>query len=159
MTEIRTREIIALSSLTEDEKHILMWDFDNIDLYDVLKSLSATQKYHGLGNIYIFRSAHGYNALCLDKFIDKEAYNIKLYTRFSDYNHTKIGYKSGSWCWRIGKDKTYLRVMLPTNTYKDREQSNAHRKFLSVKFSVNDFQGKFDKFEKVLFESYQQDVI
>lgn len=156
----RTIKIIAMSSLTEDDKHILIWDFDSIKEHDMLKALSKIQKIHGLGTIYVFKSNHGYNAVCLDKIHIKEAHNIKMYTRFSDYTHTRIGYQIGSWCMRLGKDKEYLYCLHTTDTYKGRIQSNAHKEFLKKEFRLKDcFFGEFDKFNKVFFESYKQDLI
>ena len=155
----RTKKILCISSQTEDNKHILIWDFDRIDVYDMLKSLSKMQSYNGLGVIYIFESRWGFNAVCLDKLIDKEVYNIKLNTRYDDYWHNNIGYKSNSWAWRIGNDKHYLKHLLPTDDYQYRIQSNAHKIFLEKQFNIQVNFGIFDTYTDLIIESYTQDVI
>ena len=155
----RTKKIVAISSLTEDDKHILIWDFDDIKEMDVLKSLSKTQKINGLGPIYVFKSKHGYNAICLDKIDIEEANNIKHYTRFSDYTHTRIGYNIGSWCMRVGKDKQYYKMLDVCDTWKKRTQSNAHKRYLELEYNIDKFYGPFDTYTNMLYESYFQDVI
>lgn len=155
----RTRKILAISSKTEDDKHILIWDFDNVDKYDMLKALSKTQSFHGLGVIYIFKSSHGFNAVCLDKFNIKEANHIKFNTRFSDYWHTKIGYKQGNWSWRIGEDKKYMRLLFPTDNWDNRIQSLAHFQFMEKQFGLKNYDGIFDSFTKIDIESYPQDIL
>ena len=142
----RTKKIVCITSLTEDDKHILIWDFDDISYYHVLKSLSKSQSFYGLGTIYIFKSKWGYNAVCFDKFDIKKAHSIKFYTRFSDYSHTEIGYKQGSWCMKINGDKKYLRSLLPTDSFKNRLQSNAHKEFFKTKFNIDINSNKFDNF-------------
>lgn len=155
----RTKKIIGLSSICQDGKHILIWDFDQIKYYDVCKALSKIQSIHGLGIIYIFKSKHGFNAMCLDKLDFKEAHNIKLYTRFSDYQHTRIGYYVGSWCLKIDDTKQFVAYMSYTDTWKNRIQSNAHKDFIAKQFKIDVFNGEFDTNTKVMFESYKQDVI
>ena len=155
----RTKKILCISSKTKDDKHILIWDFDNIDYYHVLKSLSKSQSFYGLGIIYIFKSEWGFNAICLDKFDIKEAYHIKFYTRFSDYSHTNIGYKQGNWSWKVNSDKEYVKKLMSTDSFKNRIGSNAHKLFLEKQFNLKINFGMFDSLTDVDFESYKQDVI
>ena len=155
----RTQKILCVSSRTEDDKSILIWDFDNIPLYEVLKSLSKTQKYHGLGIIYIFESNNGYNAVCLDKMSYKEVHHINKHTKYADYWHNDIGYRGESWAWRIANDKKYLKHLLPTDDYRYRIQSYAHKKFLELIFNLKVNWGIFDNYTSLEIESYKQDVI
>lgn len=154
----RTKKSLAISSKTEDDAHILVWDFDNIDIYHVLKSLSKSQNINGLGIIYIFESKHGYNAICLDKLFIKEAHNIKFFTRWSDYQHTQIGYQQGNWAWRVD-GKKFVDYLLPTDAYKNRIQSYAHKLYLEKTFGVDVFVGDFDEYKIVDMESYPLNVI
>ena len=155
----RTEENICISSYCGNGEHIIIWDFDQIEMYDILKALSKIQDFHGLGSIYIFKSVWGYNALCLDKIFVEEVYNIKYYTRWADYWHTKIGYEQGNWSFKINSDKYFFKILLPTKNHKDRVQSNAHKIFLQKYFDINSFEGKFDNSNDVIIESYKQDVI
>jgi len=158
--QCRSLKLPAMSSETKDNKHIIIWDFDNIKLYDVLKSLSYAQKRNGLGYIYIFKTLWGYNAICLDKFHIKEVKEIKLNTRFSDYWHTQIGYTQGSWCWFINNsDKRLIKVMPYTSNYKKREQSNAHRLYLKKIYDIDINFGKFDKYTTIETKIFEKDMI
>lgn len=160
MDRIRTKKQIAINSRTEDSKHILIWDFDNIDLFDVLESLNKTQGFHGLGCIYIIKSNHGFNAFCLDKFFVKHAHNIKYYTRWSDFRHTESGYKKGLWCLRLGNDKKIIKTLMPTSNWSQRQQSNAHLEFFNKYFKGGiPIMGNFDSLKDIEIESYLQDVI
>lgn len=160
MDRIRTKKQIAITSKTEDNKHVLFWDFDGIELFDVLESLNKTQGFHGLGCIYIIKSNHGFNAFCLDKFFVKHTYNIKYYTRWSDFRHTQSGYKKELWCLRLGDDKKIIKTLFPTSNWNKRIQSNAHLDFFCKYFNKEmAIIGQYDKFNDIEIESYLQDVI
>ena len=158
--ECRSINLPAISSKTVDNMHILIWDFDSVNLYDVLKSLSYSQKRNGLGYIYVFKTLWGYNAVCLDKFHIKEVREIKLNTRFSDYWHTQIGYIQGAWCWFINNtDKKLIKVMPYTSTFVNRQQSNAHRLYLKKIYDIDINFGKFDKFINIETKIFEKDMI
>jgi len=158
--ESRTVKMPTVTSKTTDNMHVLIWDFDNIDLDAVLRSLSYTQKINGLGYIYIFKTLHGFNAICLDKFHIKEAREIKLNTRFSDYWHTKLGYIQGAWRWFINnKDKKLIKILSYTSNYKKRQQSNAHRLYLKKIYDIDINFGKFDKFTSIDIIISEKDMI
>lgn len=158
----RTDKSFCISSKCEDLNHILIWDFDNIDAYYILRSLSQIQDYHNLGDIFLVKSSHGFNAFCLDKFWLNEAYNILFYSRWNDFNHIRIGFKSESWCLRLSDDKKLDEILMPTETYKEREQSNAHYLFFK-KFFKDDklriINPDNTQLGEVQLESYKQNVI
>ena len=158
----RTDKSFCISSKTDDDNHILFWDFDNIEKYYITRSLSQIQDYHELGDIFLVKSSHGYNAFCLDKFWLNEAYNILFYSRWNDFNHVRIGFKSESWCLRLSDDKKLDIQLIPTENYETREQSNAHYLFFK-KFFKNDILRIINpddtKLGEVQLESYKQNVI
>jgi len=154
----RTNKEFCISSQCEDEDHILFWDFDNIEKPFVIKSLSQIQSFHDLSDIYIIKSRHGFNAFCLDKFFINHAYNILFYTRWNDFNHTRIGFKSESWALRLSPDKKIILRLIPTNGYTgNKKQSSGHFKFFEKFFK---FKGlrifNPDTFTDVQLESYKQ---
>jgi len=158
----RTKLFYAVSSRCDEEgnEHILIWDFDNIDLNVVLKSLSKVQNYHALGDIYILQSTHGYNAFCLDKLFFNEAHNILFNTKFNDYNHTKIGYYGQSWCLKFSSDKAIIKRLIPTENYDERPQSYAHYLVFKKFYDYNKLRIlNPDINECVEIESYKQNVI
>jgi len=158
----RTDKSYCVSSITNDDNHILIWDFDAIEEHFVLRSLSQIQNFHELGDIYLLKSRHGYNAFCLDKLFLNEAYNILFYTRWNDFNHVRIGYKSESWCLRMNKDKEIIKRLIPTENYLERNQSNAHYLFFKKFFNYDDLMITYpDNFNNcdIQLESYKQAVI
>jgi len=158
--ENRTTTELCISSLCQCNRHILFWDFDNIDLSFAEKSLSSIQAYHGLGDIYIIKSSSGYNAFCLDKFFLNEAYNILYHTRWNDFQHVRIGYLSESWALRIGDDKELIKRIDITENYKSRKQSNAHYNFFKKIFDFEDIRLlSNDELEDVVLESYKQNRV
>ena len=155
----RTKLIQCISSKCSDNEHILIWDFDNIDKYIMLKSLSKAQSYNGLGTIIIFRSNHGYNAVCLDKVNIDHAHSILSNTKYNDYWFTEIGYQHDGWAWRIGCDKKYWKHLLPTDDWQKRIGSNKHRLYLKQMYNVDVQIGEYDDSKKILIENYKQNVI
>jgi len=156
----RTKNEFCISSKCEDTYHVLFWDFDNIDKYYVLRSLSQIQNFHELGEIYLIQSKHGYNAFCLDKFWLNEAYNILFYTRWNDFNHVRIGFKSDSWALKLNDDKKLIMRLTITDKYFRRKQSLAHYKFFDKFFNYKDLNiTNPDSYENIQLESYKQNVI
>ena len=158
----RTILFYAVSSRCDEEgnDHVLFWDFDNVDLDIVLRSLSKVQNYHGLGDIYILQSMHGYNAFCLDKIYFNEAYNILFNTKFNDYNHIKIGRLSESWCLKLTENKQIIKRLIPTENYDMRKQSLAHYELFKKFYDYNNLRILYpDLNECIEIESYKQNVI
>ena len=156
----RTYLDYCISSKTEDDNHILIWDFDMIEKYFALRALSQVQHFHGLGDIYLIKSTHGYNAICLDKLWLNKVYNILFYTRWNDFHHVRIGFKSESWALRISDDKKIVFKLIPTEEYDRRMQSSAHYKFFKKIFDFKDFKIVYpDELNDVQLESYKQNKI
>lgn len=156
----RTKNEFCISSKCEDDLHILFWDFDNIDKYYVERSLSQVQNFHKLNDIYIIKSRHGFNALCLDKLFINEAYNILFYTRWNDFNHIRVGYLSESWALKLSEDKKMIQRLIPCENCDLKVQSNAHYIFFKKYF---DFKGfniyNPDELFEIQLESYKQNKI
>jgi len=148
--------VCALSSLCEDGKHILFWDFDSKSekyLYKIESSLKSIAEIYHLTDIYIFETRNGFNAICLNKLDFNLIYTIKNATSFDDKKHLWHGLNSGAWKIRIGNDKKYVSFV--NNPNKVHKSSNAHRLFLNKMFKTNIKKDKsFDNSEKFLVESY-----
>lgn len=127
----------GFSSLTDDDKHILLWDFDigkeHIDkVYQALKKVQDRNK---LSDIVLIESRNGYNAICLDKFDVDTAFLIKSETELSDAQHNRIGRKRNGWVLRVGADKV-VRDVIISNYDCFHSKSNAHRKLLHKVYGV-----------------------
>ncbi|MFX0132526.1 MAG: hypothetical protein ACFFDN_02650 [Candidatus Hodarchaeota archaeon] len=154
----RTKLEFCISSKCEDGLHILFWDFDMIEKHFVLRSLSQVQNFHQLGNIYVIKSRHGFNAFCLDKLFLNEAYNVLFYSRWNDFNHVRIGFKSESWALKLSQDKKIILRLAPTDNGIEREQSNAHYQFFKKFFNFKglEINKKKDIYDDIQLESYEQ---
>jgi len=145
----------GFNSKTTDCKHIILWDFDSDSLKDIVECLTEIQKYFSLSNIFIIKSRHSFNAICLDKYSKRYVFFIKSLTMLSDKKHDIIGFKRNGWVLRIGDDKKIETVLL-SNQYSY-PKSNAHRELLEKLFDINIFKTSyFDNHSKILFEKYKR---
>jgi len=141
----------GFNSITTDNKHIILWDFDGVSKKDVSESLIEIQKQFNLSNIFLLLSRNGYNAICLDKYTRDKVFLIKSLTTLSDKQHDISGYKHNGWTLRIGNDKKLDTVLL--GVQRNYPKSNAHRQLLEVLFDVKLMKiSSFDGFGTVLFE-------
>jgi hypothetical protein len=155
MEKIKDKEeVLGFNSRCEDGKHIIIWDYDAVEYKDIISSLNYIQENYRLGNIYIFKTFNGYNAVSLSKLYFEEVYKLKKNTRYSDYQHNEMGHKLGKWVMRVGEDK-YIIKTLGNNIVSDNELSNAHKIFLEKIFNVKiNESGKFDNLSKMEIETY-----
>jgi len=150
--------VCAVSSLCEDGKHIIIWDFDGeikneSYLYKIENSLKSIANVFDLTDIYIFSSRNGFNAVCLNKLDFNLIYSIKDATAFDDRKHLEHGLISSAWKLRIGEDKKYISFI--NNPNKVHISSNAHRIFFNKLFKMNIKKDKsFDNSKNFLVESY-----
>lgn len=145
LEESRKPNVYAISSLCEDGKHIIIWDFDvNVESKNLCKienSLKNIQRMFLLSKIYILESRCGYNAICLDKLDKNEVANIKNLTSFDDKKHLEQGIIY-NWKLRIGKDKKYVSYV-DTEKFSKYTRSNAHRVTLNKMFGMDVDTNKF----------------
>ena len=145
----------GFNSMTKDNKHIILWDFDNEPLKDIIECLIEIQKYLALSDIFIITSRNGYNAVCLDKYSRRHAFFIKSLTILSDKNHDVIGFKRNGWVLRIGDDKKIETVLL--SNQRMYPKSNAHRILIERLFDIKLTKtSAFDNYNNVLFEKYKR---
>jgi hypothetical protein len=158
IVDTRTKKEFCISSKCDNDNHILIWDFDSIEQHFVFRSLSQIQNHHGLSDIYIIKSLHGFNAICLDKLFLNHVYNILFYTRWNDFNHVRVGYKHESWCLKCSPHKKMIMRLIPTDTYDgSRKQSIGHYKFFEKYFKFDGFRIiNPDDNDDIQLESYNQ---
>jgi hypothetical protein len=121
---------------------------------ELLSELNFISDSFKLSHIYIFKSEHGYNVVCLSKRTLEEIYDIKKYCHLSDKTHNDIGFKRKGWVLRLGLDKDLIAII---SCYADNDLSNAHRILLNSLYglSIVKVEG-FDNDTNVLFEKYVQ---
>jgi hypothetical protein len=100
---VKVEKVIGITSLTKDEKHILMWDFDDISLKEVVKALREVQNRYKLPNIFVLQtSENSYIAYCFKKFEFEKAWKIVAETRYVDPHFLGMSYKRAKFTLRIG---------------------------------------------------------
>lgn len=155
--DIKKLNVIAISSLCEDGKHVIFWDFDIFPslngLRRVEETLSNIIKQFDISNAYIIKTRHGYNAISLDKFSFEEVFNIKDGTPYDDRKHNNFGYTQSHWRLRIGGDKKLVSIFNRLNFKNSR--SNSHRIFINKFFNTNiDKDFTFDNFKNTCIVGY-----
>lgn len=145
----------GFNSVTFDDKHVILWDFDTDCFKDIVECLTEVQKYFKLSTIYIITSENGYNAVCLDKYRRNKVFWIKSLTVLSDKTHDIIGYKRNGWVLRIGDDKRIETALLSLQRFYPK--SNAHRELMEKIFNTKIHKTQsYDNSTKILFEKYKR---
>lgn len=131
----------GVCSNTEDDKHIIMLDFDNIHLDNVYNTIINMQSRFNLSNFYLIKSAHGYNAFCLSKRKILDIYLMLLKYKHIDKQFIELAYKlRGFFVLRMGKDKHLIDIIKPESyKYFSEELSNSHKIFFEeiMKFKIS----------------------
>ena len=155
--KIKCLNCYGISSLTQDNKHIFMADFDNITARDVIKELLKLQNDYDLSHVFVIKSRHGFNAICLDKLKLKQVYEICKSSDLIDKDFTYYNYVRRYYTLRFDRDKSLYSIL--HGFFNNTIQSNAHRKFLEFFFDIeyNPSYYIFDKFTKIDVIKYNSD--
>lgn len=96
-------KLYGVHSLLKDGTHILMWDFDEHPLLDVMDALQYVQKLWNLPKITVFSTGkpNSYIAYCFKRHTFQQASAIIAMTPHIDWNFVKYG---------IYRNKFTLRV-------------------------------------------------
>jgi len=98
----RTTQVEGINSNLPDGRHILLWDFDDNDINNVIDTMRDIQTRESLSNVYIVESsAKHYHALCFTPVSLTDAIIILSTTPDIDKNFVRIGLMRGFWTLRI----------------------------------------------------------
>jgi hypothetical protein len=97
--------VIGVNSNLQDGDHIIMWDFDDVELSLVTATLKLTQKQYYLPNIYILNTGtqDHYIAYCLRRVSWQRSVFFVAATNFVDPNFFKYGVYREHWTLRVTK--------------------------------------------------------
>ena len=97
--------VMGVNSNLSEGDHILMWDFDETNLDNVVKSLHQVQFKYDLPNIYVLETKEGENfiAYCFKRVTLRTAVEIIASTRGVDWNFLKYGVYRGHFTLRVGE--------------------------------------------------------
>ena len=101
-SRLEKRVGICSKVFKEDDKHILLWDFDNVRLSKIIKSLTAKQIQYKLPTIYIITSSpKRFHAYCFASRTFREVINIISGTPEIDIKYLRLGMVRGYYTLRI----------------------------------------------------------
>jgi len=95
--------VVGVNSLLPDGQHILMWDFDETNFWQVHDALLETQRVYQLPNIYILETKKdtNYQAYCFKAVPWRKAVEIIAFTKGVDWNYFKYGVFRGKFTLRV----------------------------------------------------------
>jgi len=123
-TFAQVTDVVGVNSTLPDGKHILMWDFDDMELKKVVNELQLVQVQNFLPKIYILNSGkpNHYIAYCFKKLEWREAFGIVASTKGVDWNFIKYAAVRGHFTLRVspknGK-KPRLVCIIPSPAKED----------------------------------------
>jgi len=118
-----TTKCVGIYSNLKDGNHILMWDFDNSPLWQILRELSWVQLVYKLPNIYILETGrkNHYQAWCFKRVTFKEAREILARCHSIDDEFYRLGVYRKRWTLRISPKcgRKIKPIMILKSEYKE----------------------------------------
>lgn len=95
--------VIGVNSILPDGDHILMWDFDHIDYWQVHDALLDVQRMYNLPRIHILQTSpkRGWHAWCFKRVNWRKCVEILAFTKHLDWNYFKYGIYRGKFTLRV----------------------------------------------------------
>ena len=102
-TFAQVTDVVGVNSTLPDGKHILMWDFDDMKLEDVIDELEFMKSLYALPKIYILNSGkpNHYIAYCFKRLEWRDAFGIVASTKGVDWNFIKYAAVRGHFTLRV----------------------------------------------------------
>lgn len=112
----RITKVIGVNSRLDDERHILMWDFDGIELDRVKEALRRVQARFFLSDILILRSSEpdNYIAYCFTAKDWRDVVMIIAQTELVDWSFFKYGVYRGRFTLRVSPKKVEKPKLVAT---------------------------------------------
>lgn len=80
----------------DTDKHMLLWDFDEVPLQYIMADLQSIQYKYGLPDVYVLESSENhYHAYCFVSMNFKTIIQILSYSIFIDENYFRLGVARG----------------------------------------------------------------
>jgi len=98
----------------EDDKHILLWDFDNNNINEIVEELKWIQEEYNLSDIFICadNKYKSYKAFCFKQFSFWEMIGILYDTDFIDKNFYRWTVRKGQATMRISRKDDRINLYL-----------------------------------------------
>ena len=145
---VQVKVCYGISSEVDRYSHVIMLDYDNISLEDVLLHIIQMQKEYDFSDFYVIKSTNGFNVMCLDMLPFSLIYSIGMNIESpADRDFFKAGFDRQQFTLRFDCDKTLLGIV--TNNSKKYTKSLAHKKFLEFFFDILIHDSNFDDNNKI----------
>lgn len=112
----RITKVVGVNSQLDDSRHILMWDFDEVELDRVKDALRRVQTRFFLSDILILRSSepNNYIAYCFTAKDWRDTVMILAQTELVDWNFFKYGCYRGHFTLRVSPKKVEKPKLVAT---------------------------------------------
>lgn len=138
----------GVSSKVNDYDHVVMFDYDYVDLDTVVDHIIHLQHEYNFSDFYIIESTHGFNTICLDMLTPSLIYQIGIdVCSPADRDFFKYGFRRGYYVLRFDLDKQLVGIIY--NDSSKYKKSNAHKKFLEWFFDIEIKGSNFDDNNKI----------
>ena len=105
-SRLEKREGACSKIFGQEDKHIVLWDFDNSELSKIIESLNLIQLWYKLPKIYIVSSSKNrYHAYCFTARTLREVITIISATPEIDTKYLRLGMVRGYYTLRITSRK------------------------------------------------------
>ena len=112
VNRLEKRTGICSQKYNEPDKHILLWDFDDVDLQGIIVSLTQLQIKYNLPSILIAESSKGkYHAYCFVLRTLQQIINILSATHNIDMEYLRMGTARGYFTLRISTRKDNNKIL------------------------------------------------
>ena len=102
MSLLEKRTGVCSQQYDNQDKHMLLWDFDYLNLDDIIESLEKVQQDYNLPSIYVIKSSpDSYHAYCFMSRSFRETINIISATTTVDMAYLRLGIVRGYFTLRI----------------------------------------------------------
>jgi len=145
---------VGINSTTQDNKHILMFDYDIDNIDYMLVDLNKIIDKYKLSKIYIIKTNNGYNAFCFNKFTLEKTYMILSECDNMDKLFLEYGLENNYYTLTINNEKQYFEVIPSTNIIH--KSSLAHYLFFKkfMNYNIYPFMNNFDKYDLLSLSFY-----
>jgi len=116
-------KVTGVNSILDDKKHILLWDFDDVEEQEVWASLKHIQKKEHLPTIYLLHTSNGnhYCAYCFKRCDWWTCKRIIASTPYTDEEYFKYGVNRGYFTLRVSAKHNMAPHLVATLPSKVRE--------------------------------------
>lgn len=102
VAKLQRRVGVCSQQYKKQDKHMLLWDFDNVSLDEIINALKKVQQNYYLPSIFVIKSSLvSYHAYCFTARTFQETINILSATPTIDMAYLKLGIVRGYFTLRI----------------------------------------------------------